>query len=227
IEGRFPSPFNYQQQARLFIPTDIPDPASPIFAEKVSGPLFDIIWASRGGALVLCTSYGHLNQFYNNLSPRLAAEGLECYKQGELERHHLLELFKEDGNAVLFATDSFWEGVDIPGSALRNLIITRLPFATPNDPVLEARKEKIKAEGGNAFRDYQLPMAAIKLKQGFGRLIRKKDDRGTIWILDNRIVSKSYGSYFLESLPELPVMRGKFHALAGMARKFFETDGPD
>lgn len=227
LEGRFPSPFDYKSQARLFIPTDIPDPASPIFAEKVSDPLFDIIWSSRGGALVLCTSYGHLNQFYNNLAPRLAAEGLECYKQGELERHHLLELFKEDGNAVLFATDSFWEGVDIPGSALRNLIITRLPFATPNDPVLEARNERIKAGGGNAFRDYQLPMAAIKLKQGFGRLIRKKDDRGTIWILDNRIVSKSYGSYFLESLPELPVMRGKFHALAAMARKFFETDGLD
>lgn len=221
IEGRFPSPFNYQQQARLFIPTDIPDPASPIFAEKVSGPLFDIIAASRGGALVLCTSYGHLNQFYNNLSPRLYAEGLECYKQGDLERHHLLELFKEDGNAVLFATDSFWEGVDIPGSALRNLIITRLPFATPNDPVLEARNDRIKAAGGNAFRDYQLPMAAIKLKQGFGRLIRKKDDHGTIWILDHRIVTKSYGSFFLESLPEMPVMRGKFHALAEMARKFF------
>lgn len=221
LEGRFPSPFDYQKQARLFIPTDIPDPASPIFAEKVSGPLFDIIAASKGGALVLCTSYGHLNQFYNNLSPRLYAEGLECYKQGDLERHHLLELFKEDGNAVLFATDSFWEGVDIPGSALRNLIITRLPFATPNDPVLEARNDRIKAAGGNAFKDYQLPMAAIKLKQGFGRLIRKKDDHGTIWILDHRIVTKSYGSFFLESLPEMPVMRGKFHALAEMARRFF------
>ena len=112
----------------------------------------------------------------------------------------------------------------MPGSALRNLIITRLPFATPNDPVLEARNDKIKAGGGNAFKEYQLPMAAIKLKQGFGRLIRKKDDRGTIWILDNRIVSKSYGSYFLESLPELPVMRGKFNVLAGMARKFLGSD---
>lgn len=224
LEGRFASPFDYKSQARLFIPTDIPDPANPAFAEKVSEPLFDIITASQGGALVLCTSYGHLNQFYNNLAHRFAAEGLECYKQGELERHHLLELFKEDGNAVLFATDSFWEGVDIPGSALRNLIITRLPFATPNDPVLEARNDRIKAAGGNAFKDYQLPMAAIKLKQGFGRLIRKKDDHGTVWILDHRIVTKSYGSFFLESLPEMPVMRGKFNVLTAMARRFFDEN---
>ncbi|MBU1107480.1 MAG: DEAD/DEAH box helicase family protein [Candidatus Riflebacteria bacterium] len=223
VEGQYASPFDYKTQARLFVPTDIPDPVSPMFVEKVSGPLLDIIRASRGGALVLCTSYGHLNQFYNNLSGQLAAEGLECYKQGEFERHYLLELFKEDGNAVLFATDSFWEGVDIPGSALRNLIITRLPFATPNDPVLEARNEKIREAGGNPFRDYQLPMAAIKLKQGCGRLIRNKEDRGTIWLLDNRIVSKSYGSFFIESLPEMPVLRGKFAALAAMARKFFDN----
>lgn len=223
-EGSFPSPFNYAKQARLFIPTDIPDPTSPSYAELVAKPLLDIIRTSQGGALVLCTSYNHLNYFYNALCGQLSAEGLECYKQGEIERHYLLELFKEDGNAVLFATDSFWEGVDIPGSALRNLIITKLPFATPNDPVLEARNEKIKEQGGNPFRDYQLPMASIKLKQGFGRLIRKKTDRGTIWILDRRIVTKSYGSFFLESLPDLPVLRGKSNVLVGMAEKFFSEN---
>ncbi|MEW6713233.1 MAG: helicase C-terminal domain-containing protein, partial [Candidatus Riflebacteria bacterium] len=158
------------------------------------------------------------------LAPRLAAHGLECDRQGEIERHYLLELFKEDGNAVLFATDSFWEGVDVPGSALRNLIITKLPFATPNDPVLEARNERIKEEGRNPFNEYQLPMAAIKLKQGFGRLIRKKTDHGTIWILDKRIITKSYGQFFLESLPEMPVLRGKATALISMAEKFFNQE---
>jgi ATP-dependent DNA helicase DinG len=222
-EGRFASPFNYADQARLFIPTDIPEPSSPAYAEMVAQPLIDIIRTSQGGALVLCTSYNHLNYFYSNLSPQLCAEGFECYKQGEIERHYLLELFKDDGNAVLFATDSFWEGVDIPGSALRNLIITKLPFATPNDPVLEARNEKIREEGSNPFRDYQLPMAAIKLKQGFGRLIRKKSDRGVIWILDKRIVTKSYGNFFIESLPELPVLRGKVKVLTNMSEKFFNN----
>lgn len=224
LEGRFPSPFNYERQARLFIPTDLPDPASPLFAEGIARPLEGIITASMGGALVLCTSYTHLNYLYNALAPRLAAHGLECYRQGEIERHYLLELFKEDGNAVLFATDSFWEGVDVPGSALRNLIITKLPFATPNDPVLEARNERIKEEGRNPFNEYQLPMAAIKLKQGFGRLIRKKTDHGTVWILDKRIITKSYGQFFLESLPEMPVLRGKASALTSMAEKFFNQE---
>jgi ATP-dependent DNA helicase DinG len=220
-EGRFASPFDYAEQARLLIPTDIPDPGSPSYAQLLAQPMLDIIRTSQGGALVLCTSYSHLNFFYDNLSMQLSAEGFNCYKQGEIERHYLLELFKEDGNAVLFATDSFWEGVDVPGNALRNLIITKLPFASPNDPVLEARNEKIKEQGGNSFRDYQLPMAAIKLKQGFGRLIRKKTDRGTIWLLDRRIISKSYGSYFLETLPDLPVLRGKVQVLTAMAEKFF------
>lgn len=221
LEGRFPSPFDYQHQARLFIPTDIPEPASPMFAEAIAAPLQEIIIASNGGALVLCTSYTHLNYLYNSLCSQLAAAGLECYKQGDIERHYLLELFKEDGNAVLFATDSFWEGVDVPGSALRNLIITKLPFATPNDPVLEARNERLKEEGRNPFNEYQLPMAAIKLKQGFGRLIRKKTDHGTVWILDKRIITKSYGQFFLDSLPEMPVLRGKISVLTGMAGSFF------
>ena len=224
ITGTFPSPFDYSKQARLFIPSDFPEPNHPEYISRITKPVFDIVNSSQGGTLVLCTSYAHLNQLYTALSSQLSAYGFECYKQGELERHYLLELFQEDGNAVLFATDSFWEGVDIPGNALRNLVITKLPFAIPNDPVLEARQEKIREEGGNPFRDYQLPMASIKLKQGFGRLIRKKSDRGTVWILDRRIVTKSYGSFFLESLPPIPVFRGKFRVLINKAENFFEEN---
>lgn len=225
LEGRFASPFSYENQTRLFVPTDLPDPSDPLFAEYITTPLIEMILASKGGALVLCTSYVHLNQLYKNTSQTLFEYGFDCYKQGDLERHHLLDLFKEDGNAVLFATDSFWEGVDVPGSALRNLIIVKLPFASPSDPVLEARNERLKASGKNAFNEYQMPIAALKLKQGFGRLIRTKTDRGTVWILDRRLITKSYGKFFIESLPPAPVMRGKMHALLEMARKFHSDFG--
>ena len=220
LEGSFPSPFDYETQSMLLIPSDLPDPSSPSFAELISDPMLEMILSSGGGTLVLCTSYAHLNQLYNNLSELIYENGLECYKQGDLERHHLVDLFKEDGNAVLFATDSFWEGVDIPGRALRNLIIVKLPFAAPNDPVLEARNDRIASSGKNAFKEYQLPTAALKLKQGFGRLIRSKTDKGTIWILDKRLITKSYGSYFLDSLPKAPVLKGKTRVLINMAKKF-------
>ncbi len=222
IEGRYQSPFNYQEQSRLFVPSDLPDPSSSLFVEQATQPIIEIIKSSLGGTLVLCTSYSHLNMFYNNISPILDAQGINCYKQGDFDRQYLVELFKEDGNAVLFGTDSFWEGVDIPGESLRNLIILKLPFASPNDPVLEARNERIKEDGGNPFKDYQLPMAAIKLKQGFGRLIRTKRDRGTVWILDTRIINKFYGKYFLDSLPDSPFVKGKFNILIKLARNFFK-----
>ena len=223
IEGRFQSPFDYKEQSRLFVPSDLPDPSSSLFVEQCTQPLIEIIKSSLGGTLVLCTSYSHLNMFYNNVCSILESQGINCYKQGDFDRQYLVELFKEDGNAVLFGTDSFWEGVDIPGESLRNLIILKLPFASPNDPVLEARNERIKEEGGNPFKDYQLPMAAIKLKQGFGRLIRTKKDRGTVWILDTRIINKFYGSYFLNSLPDSPYVKGKFNILIKLAKSFFNS----
>jgi ATP-dependent DNA helicase DinG len=223
IEGRFESPFSYEEQARLLVPMDLPDPTSPTFVDLILEPLLEIILSSNGGALVLCTSYTHLNHLYDGLAGQLYANGLEAYKQGEMERHYLLNLFKDDGNAVLFATDSFWEGVDIPGSALRNLIIVKLPFATPNDPVLEARNDRIKAKGKHPFREYQMPMAALKLKQGFGRLIRTKADKGVVWILDKRIVTKSYGRYFVDSLPKTLCLRGKTRVLVEQARQFYQA----
>lgn len=221
VVGAFKSPFDYKKQSVLFLPTDIPEPNSFLFIDAISEPLLDIVRSSSGGVLVLCTSYSHLNQLHERLGDILESEGFSSYKQGEMERQTLVDEFKKDGNAVLFATDSFWEGVDIPGEALRNLVILKLPFVAPNDPVVEARQEMIKKSGLNPFTDYQLPMAAIKLKQGFGRLIRNKTDKGAIWILDKRIVTKWYGKYFLSTLPKLPVVKGEFSTLTEKAQKFF------
>ncbi|MFZ2960130.1 MAG: helicase C-terminal domain-containing protein [Candidatus Ozemobacteraceae bacterium] len=223
LEGRFASPFDYKKQALLLIPDDLPEPGSSEFMEATADPVFEIAKSSNGGTLVLCTSYAHLQLLHEHLAPRLLREGLECMKQGEAERTHLLEKFRADGNAVLFATDSFWEGVDVPGDALRNLVIAKLPFAIPDDPILMARQELLQQAGKNPFMEYQLPMAVIKLKQGFGRLIRNRRDRGTIWILDRRLVTKFYGKVFLESLPPARLVTGNFATILKEARGFFQA----
>ncbi len=224
LTGRFPSPFDYETQARLFVPNDLPEPGRSDFLGALHEPLFEIVQTSRGGTLVLCTSHAQVHGLAGALTERLAGAGLAVFKQGEMERHHLLDRFREDGNGVLFATDSFWEGIDVPGQALRNLVIIKLPFAVPDDPVLAARQELLEAQGRNPFADYQLPMAAIKLKQGFGRLIRSKEDRGTVWILDRRLITKPYGRYFLESLPPARLVKGPLPRLLAEARAFFPFD---
>ncbi len=158
---------------------------------------------SQGKAFVLFTSYKLMAEVHEELSNYLEEEGIASFRQGgDLSRHQMLEEFKKDIDSVLFGVSSFWQGVDVPGEALSSVIITRLPFSVPAHPIIEARLEALRAEGKDPFAEYSLPEAIIKLKQGFGRLIRHKDDRGTVVILDSRIINRPYGMAFLRSLPE-------------------------
>ncbi|MCI0454922.1 MAG: DEAD/DEAH box helicase family protein [Candidatus Dadabacteria bacterium] len=196
-----PSPFNYKEQAFLAIPTDIPEPMEKEYSEKLSPIILEAVRASRGNALILFTSYSLLESVYRKIQNQLADIGIISLKQGSIPRARLLQRFKVEDNSALFATDSFWEGVDVPGEALRLVVITRLPFRVPTDPIIEARVENMEKQGINSFLEYSVPVAVLKFKQGFGRLIRTKTDRGAVFVLDKRIISKSYGKYFLESLP--------------------------
>jgi ATP-dependent DNA helicase DinG len=194
-------PFDYNKQAILGIPTDLPEPYKQNFVPQTLRALKELLISNQGCSLVLFTSYKMLSQFYYKLKPQLEASGIKLYRQGEKSRHLLVKEFKKEISPVIFGTSSFWEGIDIPGEQLSSVIIVKLPFPVPTDPVVEAKVEKINSEGKNAFRHYILPRAVIKFKQGFGRLIRLQSDRGSVVILDKRIITKNYGRAFINSVP--------------------------
>jgi ATP-dependent DNA helicase DinG len=194
-----PSHFDYASQAMLYVPPDLPDPRTPQFAPRAANRIRRLLEITRGRAFVLFTSYAQMNDVYNRLLGELE---FPLLLQGDAPKTVLLEEFRLTPHAVLFGTSSFWQGVDVQGEQLSCVIIDRLPFAVPSDPVVAARVRAIDADGGNAFFQYQVPAAVITLKQGFGRLIRSLHDRGLLALLDNRILKKAYGRVFLESLPE-------------------------
>ena len=202
IEAIIKSPFDYDEQMSVYIPSDIQDSENiNAFVSDASRFILNILLKTNGKAFILFTSYTMLNQIYYSISKKLKDKGFEVFLHGDKPRSQLIKEFKEAENPILFGTTSFWEGVDVQGENLSNVIITKLPFLVPTDPVVSAISKKIEENGGNSFTDFQLPEAIIKFKQGVGRLIRKKTDSGNIFILDNRILKKRYGSLFINALP--------------------------
>lgn len=195
------SPFPYETNVLLGIPNDGPDPQQPDFTSFITELVVNVLRVSEGRGLVLFTSYAMMNEVYGECKSRLEAESITSFKQGEEDRNKLLKHFVDNVASVLFATASFWQGIDAPGQTCTVVILVKLPFKVPTEPVIKARLDRIKRLGGNPFFEMSLPDAVMKLKQGFGRLMRKQDDRGIIVISDPRIIRKNYGAFFLNSLP--------------------------
>jgi ATP-dependent DNA helicase DinG len=215
-EAIVPSPFDWASQALLYLP-EMPDRRGPDFAAAARDEVLALVTASKGGALVLCTSRASMSELGRSLSPLLGRLGIPLRTQGDAPRGALLDWLRTAGNGVLVATQSFWEGVDVPGAALRLVIVDRLPFDVPTDPLVEARTRKLTELGRDAFMEYLVPSAALALKQGFGRLVRTRTDRGVVAILDARVAEKGYGVRFLESLPPVPRTRSRSEVEAFLA----------
>ena len=218
------SPFDYRKNCRLLVPRDLPLPGRQDYQDQLSIFLSELIKTVGGRTMVLFTSYVMMNQVTARCRELLAGQGFLLFQQGEGQRHKLLYDFKNNPAAVLLATASFWEGVDVKGRALETLVIVRLPFKVPTEPVVQARSEFISARGGDPFRDYALPQAAIRLKQGVGRLIRSQNDRGLVVIADDRIVTKNYGVKLRESLPMQGLEYQPRERIVGQAGEFFQHD---
>jgi ATP-dependent DNA helicase DinG len=220
-----PSPFDYARQVLTAVPSDFPVPDSRGHEAALRDAILRILEATRGRAFVLFTSYALLRRTHDALGPELRSLGLLPVAQGDRSRTEILEKFKAGVHNVLFGTDSFWEGVDVKGRALECVILTRLPFRVPSEPVQEARLEEIRARGENDFKTFTVPQAVLKFKQGFGRLIRSKTDRGVVAILDRRILTKPYGKVFLASLPETSLRVAPLGVLVREIGEFFGTEG--
>jgi ATP-dependent DNA helicase DinG len=222
LSGVFPSPFPYASAVLLAAPTDAPLPEEENYGPFVNRAVTALAAAAAGSALILFTSYQALRSAWEAALPELQGLGIRCLRQGDDDRTRLLQRFLADEHSVLFATDSFWEGVDAPGDTLRLVILCRLPYRPPSDPVFEARREAIERAGGSAFMDLSLPESVMKFKQGFGRLMRRSSDHGVVAVLDGRIIRKRYGGFFLGSLPETKKCFDDFESLVGETERFLQ-----
>lgn len=223
-EAVYPSPFNFEDQTLVVVPTDLPAPRakdSMAFDRATAGAVRDIAESSDGGIFVLFTAYRSLRAVAARLRQGSVDARWPLFVHGEAPRAHLIERFTASGRGILLGVASFWEGVDVPGHPLRGLVIAKLPFKVPSEPITAARVEAIEQLGGNAFTEYMLPHAALRLKQGFGRLIRSQADRGAVVLLDRRVIESRYGPYFLESLPPAPVQTAPWAELKGALGRFY------
>jgi ATP-dependent DNA helicase DinG len=223
VSGIFPSPFPYSSSVLLAIPQDAPLPEERDYQDFVNHAVTTLTLAGGGSALVLFTSYQSLRSAWAAASPELQRQGIRCLKQGDDDRSRLLDNFLKDETSVLFATDSFWEGVDAPGDTLRLVILAKLPFKSPSDPVFEARREYMEQRGVSAFMELSLPEAVMKFKQGFGRLMRRSSDHGVVAVLDSRVIKKRYGDFFLRSLPQTRTSFSEFRDMVHDAERFLDT----